>query len=41
LAADFSESLQQLELLAILMGHGLTPCLDYTHRGYSINPVGV
>lgn len=41
LTADFSESLQQLQLLAFLMGHGLPPCFDYTNRGYSINPAGV
>jgi hypothetical protein len=41
LAANFSQSLQQLQLLAFLMGHGLPPCLDYTNRGYSINPAGV
>jgi len=41
LAADFAEPLQQLEFLAILMGHDMSPCLDYTHGGYCINPVGV
>ena len=41
LTAHFSQSLQQLYLFAILIGHGAPPWLDYTHRGYSINPEGV
>jgi hypothetical protein len=41
LATDFSDSLQQLDFFAILVGHDMPPGLNYTHPGYSINRVGV
>jgi len=41
LTAQATDALQLLQLLTFVDGHKLSPRLDNTHPGYSINPEGV